>query len=583
MVVDAFIFYNELELLLFRLKELNDCVDYFVLVEAKKTHSGNEKELYFENNKHLFKEYSSKIIHVIMDDLYDTESVSGFKDIDEFSKNSMTDFKKTPARIREEFHRNGISIGLNRLNLNDNDIVIISDADEIINPNIILEFKQRNVDMLAPEQDFYFYNLTYKYPKIWTFPKILKYKKLKELTPEDVRLSTKCDRIQNGGWHFSYFFGSDNIKDKIKNFSHQEFNNEHFTNDDYIQNCIKNGKYIFSDVQLEHIDIQDNTSLPKNYNLLLNKKHCFLITSYCDTSQKVDILKECIKNLKSISNNDICVHAHYPLSEEIQKSGNYYVYDSSNPILKYPEKYITWWRTFANITMHIYKDDYGYTVLQQWKRGFQFLKNLYDNIIIINYDAFITRNLLDKIENKSHFDGSTFLHENGNTITPLLSINTKTSLFDKISVEEYKNVNGFAENFAEYIFRDSNSYRFKFNEYKNDYYTSFQFEGDSTFKDNKLTQHNSPYDIFNFNNFEIFLGEKDNSLHMLIYNFNEDLNVKVIYKLMLIYDNILHPNFTLIDLNISFNNLEINEFDIFINGNMLKFDKEVVNFCKIIL
>ena len=36
MIVDAFIFYNELELLMFRLKELNDYVDYFVLVEKKK-------------------------------------------------------------------------------------------------------------------------------------------------------------------------------------------------------------------------------------------------------------------------------------------------------------------------------------------------------------------------------------------------------------------------------------------------------------------------------------------------------------------------------------------------------------------
>jgi len=38
-VVDCFLFYNELDLLKFKLKELNDVVDHFVLIESKYTHS----------------------------------------------------------------------------------------------------------------------------------------------------------------------------------------------------------------------------------------------------------------------------------------------------------------------------------------------------------------------------------------------------------------------------------------------------------------------------------------------------------------------------------------------------------------
>ena len=45
-IIDCFLFYNELELLKFKLKELNDVVDYFVLIESKYTFVGNEKELY---------------------------------------------------------------------------------------------------------------------------------------------------------------------------------------------------------------------------------------------------------------------------------------------------------------------------------------------------------------------------------------------------------------------------------------------------------------------------------------------------------------------------------------------------------
>jgi beta-1,4-mannosyl-glycoprotein beta-1,4-N-acetylglucosaminyltransferase len=269
-IIDTFIFYNELELLMFRLKELNDYVDYFVLVESRKSHSGNDKELIFDKNKNLFKDYLHKIVHVIVDDLLDNETISGFKDVDEKSKYIMSKFKNNPARIREEHQRNSITIGLDRLNLKDDDIVIISDADEIINPEIILKYKDNNFDMLALEQEFYFYNLNYKYPKIWTFPKVVKYKMLKELTPEDIRLSTNGLRVPNSGWHFSYFFGSQNIVDKIKNFSHQEFNNDFYTNEDYIEKCIKEGKYIFSDVKLEYIEINDNKNLPKNYDIILN-------------------------------------------------------------------------------------------------------------------------------------------------------------------------------------------------------------------------------------------------------------------------------------------------------------------------
>ena len=263
-------------------------------MRKKKTHSGNDKELYFENNKHLFKEYLHKIIQVIDEKLESENSNSGLKDLDSI----ISDFKKTPARIREENQRNSITKGLDRLNLNDDDIVIISDADEIINPDIILNYKTHNFDMLALEQDLYFYNLNYKYPKIWTFPKVVKYKLLKELTPEDIRLSTNGIRVPNGGWHFTYFFGVQAIADKIKNFSHQEFNNDFYTNEEYIENCIKDGKYIFSDVKLEFIDIENNKNLPKNYDIILSPTKYLNIILFKINNLEIITDENNIKSLK---------------------------------------------------------------------------------------------------------------------------------------------------------------------------------------------------------------------------------------------------------------------------------------------
>ena len=46
-IIDCFIFYNEVDLLTYRLNILNDIVDYFVLVESTHTHVGKPKQLFY--------------------------------------------------------------------------------------------------------------------------------------------------------------------------------------------------------------------------------------------------------------------------------------------------------------------------------------------------------------------------------------------------------------------------------------------------------------------------------------------------------------------------------------------------------
>ena len=71
MIVDAFIFYNELKMLEYRLNILYEKIDYFILVESTKTHKGSPKKLYFNDNKDNFHNYLDKIIHIIVDDMPD--------------------------------------------------------------------------------------------------------------------------------------------------------------------------------------------------------------------------------------------------------------------------------------------------------------------------------------------------------------------------------------------------------------------------------------------------------------------------------------------------------------------------------
>lgn len=311
-------------------------------------------------------------------------------------------------------------------------------------------------------------------------------------------------------------------------------------------------------------------------------KNCYLITSYCNTELKVEILNECISNLKDISDFDICVHAHYPLDVNIQNNVNYYLYDYSNPIFNYPEKYMIFWKKVKNYTQHIYTSDYGYTVLQQWKRGFDFLKNLYDNIIILNYDVFLDKYLLNKLINKNNYEGCSFLQENGNTLSAISSIKTSSKLFDKISKEEYLKLDVIAEDFVKYIYSNSNSYFFKFDEYKDHYYTSIDFDGTEKFKNNYI-YNGSPYNsLKKFYDFELFVSDSDsNLLSIFFYNIKNILDVKIIYKdynyYRIINDDIL------IVTNIKFDeNFDINKLNIIVNNDLLNFNREIVKICKII-
>ena len=249
-VIDCFTFYNELDMLKFRLKELNDCVDYFVLVECVKTYQYNDKELFFENNKDQLAEYLHKIDHVIVKDNIPTTG--------------------NPWHI-EYYQRNCIDNGIKLLNLNNDDIIIISDLDEIPDSDTINTIKKSNFNgIYGLEQDLYYYNLNTKYKDPWIAIKILNYGNYNG-KPQSYRCNNNYPVIKNGGWHFSYFGNLNFIKNKISNFSHSEFNNDYILNNERLLKQIKNSKDLYgrSECIFKFIDIKDNNYLPKNYKDLL--------------------------------------------------------------------------------------------------------------------------------------------------------------------------------------------------------------------------------------------------------------------------------------------------------------------------
>jgi len=69
-IIDAFLFFQELDLLEIRLSYLSPYVDRFVIVEACQTFSGNPKPFVFENNSQRFYQYLHKIEYTKITDFH---------------------------------------------------------------------------------------------------------------------------------------------------------------------------------------------------------------------------------------------------------------------------------------------------------------------------------------------------------------------------------------------------------------------------------------------------------------------------------------------------------------------------------
>lgn len=196
-IFDCFKFFNELELLELRLMELYDFVDYFILVEANKTHTGKEKEFIYEKNKEKFSEYQDKIIHIRVRDL--------------------PDYKKNDIWKAENFQRNCIMRGLEAF-ANPGDKILISDLDEIPKTETLKQHLS-DPNWVTFTQSLFYYYVNCLQNEPWHGTIMANFGTFE--TPQQLRDAARVgfNAKPDGGWHYSFMGGPERIKIKVENIA----------------------------------------------------------------------------------------------------------------------------------------------------------------------------------------------------------------------------------------------------------------------------------------------------------------------------------------------------------------------------
>jgi beta-1,4-mannosyl-glycoprotein beta-1,4-N-acetylglucosaminyltransferase len=220
MLIDCFTFFKELDVLEVRLNILDKYVDKFILTESEETFTGIPKPLYFEENKKRFEKFLDKIVHI---KLPQTNQYS-----DPWSR---------------EYHQGNASSQYIQ-NLNENDLVMISDCDEIpdlskvnlndideprvfINNHFALRFNLmafNNEETIKRVEGNPPVNNKNNEPWAWFGTSIFKQKHIKNKifwgTGNSLRHQRGVFQQVQGGWHFSSCMSNEDIVHKIRSYSH---------------------------------------------------------------------------------------------------------------------------------------------------------------------------------------------------------------------------------------------------------------------------------------------------------------------------------------------------------------------------
>jgi len=281
-IYDCFMYFDEDLLLDLRLNSLDKYVKKFIITEATYTHNGAKKKLNFDINK--FKKFKDKIIYIVVD-----EHPKNILDlIDSDTKEKRGEKLILNGMARDYFQRQNLAKGIKEASYDD--LILISDLDEIPNLSEIDTTKINN-QIIIFEQKMFYYKLNLFYEDYtWFGTKAVKKKNL--ISPQWLRnikgknypkwrLDTLFSKkkysnilfIKDGGWHFTCLKTAEELEKKLLNFAHHYEYEESGLNIENLRQLIKE-KRVMYDHKIDQRGYKwAGKSILKNIDLNFLPKH----------------------------------------------------------------------------------------------------------------------------------------------------------------------------------------------------------------------------------------------------------------------------------------------------------------------
>ena len=227
-IFDCTTYFDEEMLMDVRFNILDEFVHKFIVVESMYSHSGEKKNLNFNINS--FPKFKDKIEYLVIE-----EEPNNLANVEEIKLNPYLKRLNSIKRIEQSYNfmENGITEAV------DEDLILISDNDEIPNLNSNL-FKKNKSNFILFKQYFFYYKFNYLYDRmLWFGTKGCKKKKFKKFSNlrnlknkkypfwrldtlfSDIR-QIDISVISDGGWHFTNLKSPEDLFLKLKNFGHHD-------------------------------------------------------------------------------------------------------------------------------------------------------------------------------------------------------------------------------------------------------------------------------------------------------------------------------------------------------------------------
>ncbi len=249
---DCVVFNDELDLLEVRLRCNALLVDVFLIVEATRAFDGSPKPLHFLNARARYADWHEKIRHVAVEDMP----------------------APVPDRWAAEVHqRNAIMRGLH--DASENDIVLISDADEIVHPEVLASLKESVTGLTGIEMPSTCFRANWRVPKLDEFACAARAVPFGQLTnPHNQRNHVRPTRvIRDGGRHFTYLLDVRGVQEKFAKYAHSELDNDRDRSSTHIARAERMGLDVRSRTLVRVVSVTELCELERS--LLKLRPDCF--------------------------------------------------------------------------------------------------------------------------------------------------------------------------------------------------------------------------------------------------------------------------------------------------------------------